>query len=196
MSRVQQSVLCVAMALSCAASFAQTNPPDVAKVAIAPTGSLPNLATNVSPVTQAHLLKPAGQAWLGYHGDYSGRHHSDVDQINLRNVNQLRRAWISETNPQYTGNQRIGGPAGTARPLPEGPGRTGSGTAAAGMRAIRSIPLYHDGALFYTLGQNAYAVDARTGRRRWRQFIELDNRYIDSDVSLCAGLRRFCRQQP
>jgi alcohol dehydrogenase (cytochrome c) len=35
------------------------------------------------------------------------------------------------------------------------------------MRAIRSIPLFHTGALFYTQGQNAYAIDARTGKQLW-----------------------------
>ena len=167
MSSISRALLCAALALICGSTFAQTNPPDVPKVAVPPTGPLPNVTINVAPVTQADLLQPAGQVWASYHGDYSGRHHSDFRQINLRNVDQLRRAWVSETNPQFTGNQRLGGPAAAARPLPEGPGRTGSGTAAAGMRAIRSIPLFHAGTLFYTQGQNAYAIDARTGKQLW-----------------------------
>jgi alcohol dehydrogenase (cytochrome c) len=168
MSLFHLPALCAAvLALTAATAAAQTNAPDVPKVDVPPTGPLPNRSIAVPPVTRADLLKPAGRTWLSYHGDYSGKRHSDVAQIDRGNVARLRRAWVTEVNPQYLANRRIGGPAATATPVPQGPGRTGSGSGAAGMRAIRSSPIFHDGVLYYTLGQNAYAVDARTGKQIW-----------------------------
>ena len=49
----------------------------------------------IAPVLPVDLLRPAGQEWLTYHGDYSGRHFSAVDQITTRNVGRLKRAWVS-----------------------------------------------------------------------------------------------------
>jgi alcohol dehydrogenase (cytochrome c) len=48
------------------------------------------LAQGVDPAT---LLKPPKDSWLTYHGDYSGRRHSDLSQITPDNVRQLRQAW-------------------------------------------------------------------------------------------------------
>jgi PQQ-dependent dehydrogenase (methanol/ethanol family) len=157
----------VVFAACCVGAWSQTNPPDVPKVDVPRTGPLPNSIVQLARVTSSDLLQPAGQQWVNYHGDYSGRHHAAVDQINRRNVSQLQRVWVSETNPQMRPGGRVGGPAATARAAPTGPGRTGSGGGLAGMFAVRSVPLFHDGVLFYTLGSNAYALDARTGRQIW-----------------------------
>ncbi len=40
------------------------------------------------------LLKPARDAWPTYNGDYSGRRHSPLTQINQSNVRQLSLAWV------------------------------------------------------------------------------------------------------
>ena len=40
------------------------------------------------------LLKPATDAWPTYHGDYSGRHYSTLNQINASNVKHLSLAWV------------------------------------------------------------------------------------------------------
>ena len=43
------------------------------------------------------LLKPPKDAWPAYHGDYSGRRHSALIQIDPRNVRGLTLAWAYQT---------------------------------------------------------------------------------------------------
>ena len=43
------------------------------------------------------LLHPGTDSWPGYHGDYSGRRHSSLTQINAQNVPQLGLAWAFQT---------------------------------------------------------------------------------------------------
>ena len=40
------------------------------------------------------LLKPVGENWPSYNGDYSGRRFSSLRQINRNNIGQLRAAWV------------------------------------------------------------------------------------------------------
>jgi alcohol dehydrogenase (cytochrome c) len=54
------------------------------------------LAQSVDP---AILLKPPADAWLTYHGDYSGRRHSTLSAITPDNVHQLTLAWTFQTTP-------------------------------------------------------------------------------------------------
>src|SRR3954447_17637490 len=39
------------------------------------------------------LLHPPADAWLTYHGDYSGRRHSGLTQITPENVSHLKQVW-------------------------------------------------------------------------------------------------------
>lgn len=163
---VRMVLWAISLLVAASAAWPQSPPKEMSKVDVPPTGPLPNLSVAVPPMTQADLLKPAGQQWASYHGDYSGQRHAHVDQINRRNVAQLRRAWASETNPPIIGVR--GGPAGQfAGRLPIGPGMTSSNSSLQGLGGVRSSPLYHEGTLFYTIGLNAYAVDARTGKQIW-----------------------------
>ena len=43
------------------------------------------------------LLKPPKDSWPAYHGDYSGRRHSALTQINPQNVGGLTLAWAYQT---------------------------------------------------------------------------------------------------
>src|SRR3978361_76016 len=43
------------------------------------------------------LLKPPKDSWPAYHGDYSGRRHSSMTQINQQNVGGLALAWAFQT---------------------------------------------------------------------------------------------------
>lgn len=56
----------------------------------------------------ALLTKPATDAWPTYHGDYSGRRYSVLDQINQSNVGRLTLEWFykANMNPDVT---RTGG---------------------------------------------------------------------------------------
>src|SRR5271154_6987148 len=48
-------------------------------------------------VTPETLLHPPSDTWPGYHGDYSGRRHSALTQINPQNVAELGLAWAFQT---------------------------------------------------------------------------------------------------
>lgn len=40
------------------------------------------------------LAQPVGTNWTSYNGDYTGRRYSSLQEINLKNVAQLRAAWV------------------------------------------------------------------------------------------------------
>jgi alcohol dehydrogenase (cytochrome c) len=80
------------------------------------------------------LLHPPADEWPGYHGDYSGKRHSPLTQINEKNVAELSLAWAFQT--------------GQSQP-------------------IKASPLVVDGVMYFTLPDNVYAVDARSGRQIW-----------------------------
>jgi alcohol dehydrogenase (cytochrome c) len=46
------------------------------------------------------LLKPPVDAWLTYHGDYSGQRHSSLAQITPANVSQLKEVWRFQAGQQ------------------------------------------------------------------------------------------------
>ena len=111
------------------------------------------------PLDPSLLLKPATDAWPTYHGDYSGRHYSALNQINASNVKGLTLAWIHRVNLSPSG-AIIGG---------EGPDSAFAGGAGMefGGPSIKAIPLMVNGVLYFAMPDHAYAVDARTGRQIW-----------------------------
>ncbi len=80
------------------------------------------------------LLHPTPDSWPLYHGDYSGRRHSTLTQINMQNVHDLGIAWVFQT------------------------GQTD---------ALKSSPLVVNGVLYFTLPDNVWAIDARSGHQLW-----------------------------
>ena len=85
-------------------------------------------------LTNAELLNPPPDSWPGYHGDYSGRRHSQLTQIAPGNVADLGLAWAFQTNQTST---------------------------------LKSSPLLVDGILYFTVPDNVWAVDARSGHMLW-----------------------------
>jgi alcohol dehydrogenase (cytochrome c) len=85
-------------------------------------------------VDTAMLLHPPADSWPSYHGDYSGRRHSDLTQITPGNVAKLGLAWAFQTGQAAT---------------------------------IKSSPLLVDGVLYFTVPDNIWAVDARSGHQIW-----------------------------
>lgn len=83
----------------------------------------------------AIIAKPPVDSWPSYHGDYSGRRHSQLTQITPHNVGSLALAWSFQTSQAAT---------------------------------IKSSPLLVDGVLYFTVPDNVWAVDARTGHQIWR----------------------------
>ena len=51
----------------------------------------------------AAILKPLGESWLTYSGDYSGRRYSSLTQIDQTTVKNLGLAWISRGFVQGSG---------------------------------------------------------------------------------------------
>jgi alcohol dehydrogenase (cytochrome c) len=91
-------------------------------------------SVHAQSLADAELTNPSAGNWPGYHGDYSGRRHSQLDQITTKNVKNLSLAWAFQTNQ-------------TA--------------------AIKSSPLVVDGILYFTVPDNVWAVDARSGHMIW-----------------------------
>ncbi|MGH9613521.1 MAG: acido-empty-quinoprotein group A [Bryobacteraceae bacterium] len=75
--------------------------------------------------------------WPSYNGDYSGRRYSPLSQINASNVHSLALQWVYRT--------KDAGEAWT----------------------IKSTPLEVHGILYFSVPNNVWAVDARTGREIW-----------------------------
>ncbi len=86
-------------------------------------------------LSAAELTNPPADSWPGYHGDYSGKRHSPLTQINPQNVGTLGLAWAFQTNQS---NQ------------------------------IKSTPILVDGVLYFTVPDNIWAVDARSGHMLWK----------------------------
>ncbi len=82
-----------------------------------------------------------GGDWPTYNGDYSGRRHSALSQINAANTSRLALAWMYRTN---VGPQR-----------------------GVGIPQIKSTPLEVNGVLYFTIPDHVWAVDARSGREVW-----------------------------
>src|SRR5438093_13004499 len=77
----------------------------------------------------SHLLKPVGNDWPTYSGDYSSRRYSSLTQINQSNVKHLTLAWATRVTAGAgnaagggRGGGRGGGPAATVIISGEGNG--------------------------------------------------------------------------
>ena len=46
----------------------------------------------------ASILKPPADSWPTYNGDYSGKRHSPIKQINTGNVGMMTMAWAFQTD--------------------------------------------------------------------------------------------------
>lgn len=141
----------LSLAVACLAALAataeaQSNAPSSRLPSTAPTMRKPNRHAEIMAVTQNDLLKPAGDEWLSYHGDYTGRHFSTLGQITTGNVAKLTRAWMSNVDRPDTHDGRI----------------------ASGL-------LMRSGVIFYTSDIDAYAIDARTGRQIWHYVAEMSD---------------------
>ena len=114
---------------------------------------LPFVASAQKGLDPSSLLEPPIDTWPTYHGDYSGRHYSSLKQINSANVKSLSLAWIHRANLGSAG-AIVGG---------EGTDEYAGGS-------IKAIPLMVNGILYFSTPDNAFAVDARTGREIWHYF--------------------------
>ncbi|MGH9612007.1 MAG: PQQ-binding-like beta-propeller repeat protein, partial [Bryobacteraceae bacterium] len=121
-------------------------------------GLLP-LTLTAQMLDPALLTKPATNAWPTYNGDYSGRRFSTLTQINQSNVKHLTLAWV---------HRFPGGPGFGAIVGGEGPGDAPSNNFFG--NSIKATPLMVNGVLYFATPDNAWAVDARSGRELWHYF--------------------------
>lgn len=117
-------------------------------------------------VSPDELLKPLGDSWPTYSGDYSGRRYSPLTQIDRSTVKKLGLAWTTRITAG-AGNEgrRFGG--GGAPVIVSG---YGSGDIPPVPANVKGTPLMVNGILYVTSPDNAWAIDARDGRELWHYF--------------------------
>ena len=140
--------------------------------------TLPKLLVLLAPgiamgqgLTPADLIKPLKDSWPTYNGDYSGKRYSALTQINQSNVKQLTLAWMTRVTPG-AGDAGAGRGArfGRGGSAPIIVGGEGTGDINVGGGTIKASALEVDGVLYFTMPDNAWAVDARDGRELWHYF--------------------------
>ena len=114
--------------------------------------------SDLRSVTAEDLLKGSKEpaAWLTVSGDYNSQRHTLAKQLTPRNVASLAPQWVFQTNvPGF----------------PE--------------RGIETTPLVVDGVMYVTGNVNqAWAIDARTGRPLWSYTRVLPANFA---ASVCCG---------
>src|SRR4051794_41015788 len=122
----------------------------------------------------AELLRPLGEQWSSYSGDYTGRRYSSLTQVDQNTVKSLSLAWTV----RLTGGAPAGGPGGG----PGGPGGApgtppvtvggeGSGDVVVGGNVtLKGAILAVNGILYVTAPDNVWALDAHDGHTLWRYF--------------------------
>src|ERR1700674_3525386 len=113
---------------------------------------------DLRPVTEQDLLNGSKEpgSWLMVAGDYNSQRHTQAKQITPGNVASLAPQWVFQTD------------------VPGFPGR-----------GIETTPLVADGVMYVTGNSNqAWAIDARTGRPLWSYKRVLPPNF---SASVCCG---------
>jgi alcohol dehydrogenase (cytochrome c) len=114
------------------------------------------------------LYAPLAESWSSYSGDYSGKRYSRLTQLNQSNVRNLTLAWIARLTGGTTvgGGGRGGAGASILSVGGEGTGEFGGG----GAPNIKGSILAVNGVLYVSAPDNAWAIDASTGRVIWHYY--------------------------
>ena len=72
------------------------------------------LAAQGRGLDPADLLKPLGDQWPTYSGDYSGKRYSSLKQINQTTVKSLTLAWIGQADRRSRAAAAAAAAAGAA----------------------------------------------------------------------------------
>ncbi len=125
------------------------------------------LVAQETGLNPADILKPLGESWPTYSGDYSGRRHSSLTQVNQSTVKNLTLAWTTRLTA---------GPSGPVVPVPFGPrqpevivGGVGENEFI-GATTVKGSILSVNGVLYVTAPDNVWALDANDGHLLWRYF--------------------------
>ncbi len=118
-------------------------------------GSVVAGAQRLDPPT---LMKPLGDVWPTYSGDYTGRRYSSLTQVNQTTVKNLTLSWAHRlANGPVSPSVIVGG---------EGSGDI----VAAGATSVKGAVLMVDGVLFPTTPDNTWALDAQDGHELWHYY--------------------------
>jgi alcohol dehydrogenase (cytochrome c) len=104
-------------------------------IALGQDSAKTSISVNVDVPPEQLLVKPVAANWSSYNGDYTGQRYSALDQINTRNVKDLRAQWVFHSPNSDS---------------------------------LEVTPVVFDGMMFVTSANDAYALDAQTGRIVWR----------------------------
>src|SRR5579863_1300373 len=139
----------------------------------AAAGSAIVLLAQGAGVAPSELLKPLKDSWPTYNGDYTGRRFSALNAVNTSTVKHLSLAWSIKLT---AGGESAAGGGGRGRRFGGPPptklitGGEGTGEFTAGGGSIKASALEVDGTLYLTMPDNAWAVDARSGRELWHYY--------------------------
>jgi len=118
----------------------------------------------------AALLKPLGDSWPSYSGDYTGRRYSSLSQVNQSTVKNLTLAWTAHLGTS-TGPTGFGGGRGGGASVPVIVGGEGTGEfAAPGNANVKGTILQIDGILYVTAPDHVWALDGHDGHELWHYF--------------------------
>ena len=118
---------------------------------VQPGVPIPSRASKQGGINFSEILNPKPGDWPTYNGKLSGNRYSDLNQINAANVNKLNLKWTFSIplwsqflpdTPYYRENMRYFG--------------------------LESVPIVVDGIMYVTGPNQAFALDARTGRQFWQ----------------------------
>ncbi|HEU4636602.1 MAG TPA: acido-empty-quinoprotein group A, partial [Edaphobacter sp.] len=120
-------------------------------------------------VSPQDLLKPLKDSWPTYNGDYTGKRYSSLTAVNRETVKNLGLAWSAQLTSgdesSASGGRRSASP--TSRFIVGG---EGAGDMNIHSGSIKGSALMVDGTLYVTMPDNAWAIDARSGRTMWHYF--------------------------
>lgn len=116
------------------------------------------------------LNKPLGDSWPTYSGDYSGKRYSSLTQINQSNVKNLTLSWVGKVTPGAGGGGRGGFGPGGPQVIVGGEGKGEAGGGFGGGSSVRSSILQVNGVLYFSMPDNAWAMDAVDGHEIWHYY--------------------------
>jgi alcohol dehydrogenase (cytochrome c) len=127
----------------------------------------------------AEILKPLGDQWTTYSGDYTGKRYSTLKAVNASTVSRLSLAWVSRfataCGPSGVANTGggggFGGRGGGEIAAPIIVGGLGKGDLnTCGAPRLGGGILMVDGVIYMSSPDNAWAVDARDGTVLWHYY--------------------------
>jgi len=130
------------------------------------------------------MVRPVGENWPSYNGDYTGRRFSSLQEINRTNVAKLRAAWVFHPGPTQkleatpvvirgvmymtASNDVFALDAGTGRALWHYARPISSGLIDdAAAHKNRGVAVWEDSVYVETDDAHLLCLDARSGNLRW-----------------------------